>query len=160
MMETSDFLEMKIPAKTEYIAVVRLTVSGIANRMGFHYDDIEDIKVAVSEACTNAVEHGYDSSEDGYVTIGFGVYPDRLDVMVLDRGQSFNMEEVRQNLGPVDSDVSVEQLNEGGLGLFLIESLMDKVEINGDSGVVVMMTKMLHRDEVDNHVDRVSSSPQ
>lgn len=160
MVETSDFLEMKVPAKTEYIAVVRLTVSGVANRMGFSYDDIEDIKVAVSEACTNAVEHAYDTDEEGFMTVGFGVYPDRLDIMVLDRGQSFSMEDVRGSLGPVDSDMSVEQLNEGGLGLFLIESLMDKVEINGDSGVVVMMTKNLHRDEVDNHVDRISSSPQ
>ncbi|TLS34918.1 anti-sigma B factor RsbW [Pseudalkalibacillus caeni] len=157
---TSDFVEMKIPAEPEYVGVVRLTVSGIANRMGYSYDDIEDIKIAVSEACTNAVNHAYPEEEVGQVTVGFGVYEDRLEVMVLDRGKSFNFEEIQGKLGPVNSEKSIEQLNEGGLGLFLIESLMDKVEISGEDGVVVMMTKFLHRDGVEVDASKVSSSPQ
>ncbi|MGV3487465.1 MAG: anti-sigma B factor RsbW, partial [Tuberibacillus sp.] len=47
MMGASDTINLTIPAKPDYIGVVRLTISGIASRMGFLYDDIEDIKVAV-----------------------------------------------------------------------------------------------------------------
>ena len=50
---------MKIPAKAEYVAIIRLTMAGVANRMGFAYDDIEDMKIAISEACTNIVQHAY-----------------------------------------------------------------------------------------------------
>lgn len=87
-MEAFDFIEMKVPAKAEYVGVVRLSISGIANRMGFSYEEIEDLKVSISEAITNAVDHAYHDS-DGEVTIGFGVYDDRLEVMVADHGGSF-----------------------------------------------------------------------
>ncbi|MFS8513265.1 MAG: anti-sigma B factor RsbW, partial [Planifilum fulgidum] len=51
--QPKDMIELTIPAKADFVGVVRLAVSGIASRMGFSYDDIEDLKVAVAEACTN-----------------------------------------------------------------------------------------------------------
>lgn len=91
MKQNSDFLEMKVPAKAEYVGVVRLTVSGIANRMGFSYDEIEDIKVAVAEACTNVVTHAY-LEKSGYMIIGCRVFDHQLEIMVADSGQSFSYE--------------------------------------------------------------------
>ena len=44
-----DYIEIKIPAKPDYIGVIRLTLSGICNRIGYTYEEIEDIKIAVSE---------------------------------------------------------------------------------------------------------------
>lgn len=151
---SSDYIEMIIPSKPEYLGVVRLSVSGIANRMGYTYDEIEDIKVAVTEACTNVVHHAYEGHE-GQIKINFAVYKDRLEIIVIDQGQSFDVQAVTENKGPVNANVAIEQLNEGGLGLFLIEALMDKVEITGDSGVVVSMTKLLNRDGVRSDVSRV-----
>jgi len=55
MNQVMDYIEMKIPAKPDYVGVIRLTLSGIASRMGFTYEEIEDIKIAISEATTNAV---------------------------------------------------------------------------------------------------------
>lgn len=140
-MEAFDFIEMRFPAKAEYVGVIRLSISGIANRMGFSYDDIEDLKVAISEAVSNVVEHAYD--DVGEVTIGFGVYENRLEVMVADRGGSFNLQEVKKNIGPYKNIESISKLREGGFGLFLIKTLMDKVEINNKYGVIVLMTKHL-----------------
>ncbi|WP_026688725.1 anti-sigma B factor RsbW [Alteribacter aurantiacus] len=155
-----DFIEMKLPAKPEYVGVVRLTVSGIANRLGYSYDDIEDIKIAVAEACTNVVNHAYkeDASHEAAMTIGCGVYEDRIELMVADKGNSFDVDQLKQNLGPVNAEQPVEELKEGGLGLFLIETLMDKVEISGDSGVIIVMTKFLHRDGVERNGDGISTS--
>lgn len=157
-MNEFDFIEMKLPAKNEYVAVVRLSVSGIANRMGFSYEDIEDLKVAISEAMTNAAAHAYDNDEIGEVTVGFGIYPDRLEVMVADRGDSFDLEEVKKNIGPYKQNERIENLREGGFGLFLIDALMDKVEISNDYGVIVLMTKNLQSNEVAIDDDQISTT--
>ena len=143
-MEVFDFIEMRFPAKAEYVGVIRLSVSGIASRMGFSYEDIEDLKVSMSEAVSNVVSHAY--NDEGEVTIGFGVYDDRLEVMVADRGGSFDLQEIKDDIGPYDKETeTIGDLREGGFGLFLIKSLMDKVEINNKYGVIVLMTKYLER---------------
>ncbi|RKQ30935.1 anti-sigma B factor RsbW [Oceanobacillus halophilus] len=158
-MGNFDFIEMKIPAKAEYVGVIRLSLSGIASRMGFTYEDIEDLKIAVSEAITNAVTHAYQNDEEGEVSIGFGVYGNRLEIMVADNGDSFRLNEVEKELGPFDDTDSeeIESLREGGFGLFLIDALMDKVQINNKQGVMVLMTKYLHEIEVDLDDDQVST---
>ncbi|NGP46244.1 anti-sigma B factor RsbW [Bacillaceae bacterium SIJ1] len=158
MTRSHDSVEMKIPAKPEYVGVVRLTGSGVANRIGFNYEDIEDIKVALSEACTNAVHHAYESEENGEISVTFNVYSDRLEMMVADAGRHFDLEQIQKRLGPLDIDQqNIDNMNEGGLGLFLIDTLMDTVEVISDSGVVVQMTKYLKRDEVEERVDPISA---
>ncbi|TRM11373.1 anti-sigma B factor RsbW [Lentibacillus cibarius] len=157
-MEDFDFIEMKVPAKAEYVGIVRLSISGIANRIGFTYEDIEDLKVAVSEAITNAVEHAYSEEDGGEVSIGFGVYDDRLEIMVADHGGSFDLNEVKGGIGPYEGLESIENLREGGFGLFLIDTLMDRVEINNTFGVIVLMTKYLHETEVGLDDDRISTT--
>lgn len=152
----ADHIQMSIPAKPEYVGVVRLTVSGVANRLGFTYDEIEDMKIAVAEACTNVVDHAY--QEGGTMNVSFYLYPNRMEIIVADRGQSFDVDNLRDRLGPVDSTKPVGDLKEGGLGLFLINTLMDKVEINDESGVVLMMTKFLQGDGVEHNVSGVSSA--
>lgn len=156
-MENFDFIKMTIPSKAEYIGVVRLTMSGIANRMGFNYEDIEDLKVAISEAITNAVTHAYDEEELGEITLGFGVHEDKLEVMVADHGVSFNINEVREEIGPFTEDESVEDMREGGFGLFLINALMDKVEIHNNQGIIVIMTKYLNETGVALDDDQIST---
>src|SRR5699024_282851 len=99
-MEPFDFIELKIPAKAEYVGVLRLSMSGIASRMGFSYEAIEDLKVALSEAATNVVAHAYEKKEKGERTLGFGIYEDRLEVMVSDQGDSFSFEEIKDRIGP------------------------------------------------------------
>lgn len=157
MKEQHDLIEMKIPAKAEYIGVIRLTVSGLASRVGFSYDDIEDLKVAVSEAATNAVNHAYSDGEEGEVALAFSIYEDRLEIVVADNGKSFDAEEARLRLGPYDGSKPIATLTEGGLGLFLIDTLMDEVQISNSAGVVVRMTKYLQRDGVDHHVGTPTS---
>jgi serine/threonine-protein kinase RsbW len=156
MKQAYDFVEMKIPAKPEYVAIVRLTLSGVANRMGFSYDDIEDMKIAISEACTNAVQHAY-KEEGGEVVVGFGLFDDRLEIMVADRGVSFNFEQLKQNIGPYEPSQEVELLPEGGLGLYLINTLMDDVKMTQSQGSTVLMTKYVQREQVESDENPVST---
>ncbi len=154
-MEQHDRIHVELPAKPEYVSIARLTVSGVANRLGFAYDDIEDIKIAVAEACTNVVEHAY--SEGGSIYLACYIYDDRIQVVVADQGKSFDIQDVESRLGPVDGQKPVGDLKEGGLGLFLISSLMDKVEINEDNGVMLVVTKYLYESGVEESVDGISS---
>lgn len=148
---------MTFPAKPEYVGVVRLVVSGIANRMGYTYDEIEDIKIAVSEACGNAVQHAYEDQE-GEVKLTCGVHEDRLEMTIEDSGKTF-ADDVKRQSAPVEATAEIESLHEGGLGLFLIEALMDDVSISKDNGVKVTMTKLLNRDEVDQSASKISTTP-
>ncbi|MFC5714067.1 anti-sigma B factor RsbW [Thalassorhabdus alkalitolerans] len=156
MKKASDYIEMKVPAKPEYVGVIRLTVSGLANRMGYTYDDIEDIKIAVAEACTNVVDHAY--KEGGEMMLICSAEEDRIEFIVSDQGQSFSVEDLKKQLGPIDATKPVGELKEGGLGLFLIDTLMDKVEISGEDGVAIVMTKFLQRDGVEQNVDGITTS--
>jgi len=153
-MEPFDFIEMKVPAKPEYVGVIRLTISGIASRMGFSYDAIEDLKIAISEAASNVVSHAYEKKGHGELTLGFGVYDDRLEIMVSDQGESFSFAEIKNRIGPVnkkEESKPISQMREGGFGLYLMNALMDKVEINNEYGVIVLMTKYLDETEVEQN---------
>jgi len=153
-------VEMTIPAKPEFVGVVRLTVSGIANRLGFNFEEIEDIKVAISEAITNTVQHAYKEDRDGDVKIGFSLYEDRLETVVVDCGeQDLNLKEKLPLKEKRQQCKSVKELKEGGFGLYLIDALMDKVEIVSDSGVMVIMTKLLKKNEVVRNDDQISTKP-
>lgn len=139
-MKEFDLIEMKLPAKADYVGVIRLSVSGIAQRMGFTFDDIEDIKVSISEAVSNVVKHAY-TTDQGEVSIRFKIYEDRLEIIVADAGASFDFEDIRKKIGPYQSSEPIETLREGGLGLFLIKQLMDDVQLDNENGVCILMTK-------------------
>lgn len=157
MNQPFDYVEMKIPAKPEFVGVIRLTLSGIANRIGFSYDEIEDLKIAVSEACTNAVQHAYHVKESGKVVVGFALYKNRLEIVVADQGQSFDFKQERKKIGPYKKNESVEYMREGGLGLYLIETLMDEVRIHQNDGVKVFMTKYLEGEKVETDAETIST---
>ncbi len=139
-------IELTLPAEEEYIGIARLLISGVANRAGFAYDEIEDIKLAVAEACTNSVRHAYEEGHQGTYAIRCTILDDRLVIQVIDSGKSFD--ETSIHLAPLDTSKEIEELSEGGLGLYLIHTLMDHVKISTEDGVIVEMTKYVQRDEV------------
>ncbi|MGD8192625.1 anti-sigma B factor RsbW [Brevibacillus ginsengisoli] len=147
-------IELTLPADVEFIGIARLLMSGVANRMGFAYDEIEDIKLAVAEACTNSVRHAYEGGQTGTFTITSTLHEDRLVVQVSDKGKSFDASQIK--MAPLDPTKELEELTEGGLGLYLIHTLMDQVEIRSDDGILIEMVKYVQRDEV-AYVDNESS---
>lgn len=126
-------IRMEIVSNPQYVSVVRLTTSGIANKIGFCLEDIEDIKVAVSEACTNAIKHSLDDK----FYVEYTIFKDGLTIEIIDNGKGYNVDSVDKP--------NLEQLKESGLGLFIIQSLMDDVKIKSDinNGTSVIMTKYL-----------------
>jgi serine/threonine-protein kinase RsbW len=155
-MQPYDYVEIRVPAKAQYIGIARLTISGLASRLGFNYDEIEDLKIATSEAVTNAVQHAYQDKE-GEVVVGCALFEDKIEIMIADHGESFNYEETKKDIGPYNELEEVEFLREGGLGLYLMETLMDEVKVHHEEGVTVFMTKYLGEEQVDKDVKTVTS---
>lgn len=155
-MDKFDYIEVKFPAKPQYVSVIRLMVSGLATRVGFSYDEIEDMKIAVSEAVTNVVHHAYDVAEAGEIAMGCALFGDKIEIMIADYGNGFNFEEIKRNTGPYADNENVALLREGGLGLFLMETLMDEVRVTNEvAGVTVFMTKYVAREQVKRNVQRI-----
>jgi serine/threonine-protein kinase RsbW len=112
-------VRLTIPAKAEYITLGRLALTGITRlRPDFPDDVLGDMKLALTEACTNSVRHAYGGGA-GTVEIVYELYPDRLAVEVQDRGEGFTPS------GRNDDG----ELSEGGLGIAIIEALSDEFEI-------------------------------
>ncbi|WP_186299203.1 anti-sigma B factor RsbW [Staphylococcus pettenkoferi] len=159
MQSKQDYIEMCLPASAEYVSLIRLTLSGVFTRAGTSYDDIEDAKIAVSEAVTNAVKHAYhDKEQQGMINLGYEIFDDKIKIVISDQGESFNYEEAKEQLGPYQENENIDYLREGGLGLFLIESLMDEVSVDKESGVTISMTKYLNKEQVRNNDERVEIS--
>ena len=155
----NDYIEMKLPASAEYVSLIRLTLSGVFTRAGASYDDIEDSKIAVSEAVTNAVKHAYKHSEqNGMINICFELFDDKIKIIISDQGESFDYESTKSKLGPYQENENIDFLREGGLGLFLIESLMDEVKVSKESGVAISMIKYIKKEQVPNNDERVEIS--
>lgn len=130
---TYETIKMEITANPEYVSIIRLTTSGIANKVGFCIDDIEDLKVAISEACTNAIKHSLD---DRFVII-YSMIENGLTIEIIDNGKGYDRSAV--------SEPDIDNLKESGMGLFIIESLMDEVIVESQEGkgTSIKMTKYL-----------------
>lgn len=130
---TCETIKMEITANPEYVSIIRLTTSGIANKVGFCVDDIEDLKVAISEACTNAIKH---SLKDRF-TIIYSMIENGLTIEIIDNGKGYDRSVV--------SEPDIDNLKESGMGLFIIESLMDEVIVESQEGkgTSIKMTKYL-----------------
>ncbi len=137
-------VELLIPCDPQYLSVVRLVVAGIGGRAGLTIDDIDDLKVAVSEACTNTIDHAFADGEGApqpaTIMIRFAPRQGELRIEVEDVGQGFDPDRV-----PVRPDQPPSL--EGGLGLYLIHQLTDSVEVQSapGSGTKVIMTKRAAR---------------
>jgi serine/threonine-protein kinase RsbW len=117
-------IRLTIPAKPEYITLGRLALTGIARLRAepLPAEVLGDLKLALTEACTNSVRHAYAGGE-GMVEILYELHRDRLVVEVCDQGEGF--EPPAEPASALDSD----ELSEGGLGIAIIEALADEFEI-------------------------------
>lgn len=131
-------LQLDLPAKPEFVAIARLMIASLASgRRALSADRVADLKLAVSEACTNAIESYGGAGEDNRVWIGWRETPDALEVWIRDAGKGFDPDRLMQPPPVTDP----ERLNfERGLGIPLMRTLMDEVQFSPTAaGTVVRM---------------------
>ncbi|MCH8567172.1 MAG: ATP-binding protein [Balneolales bacterium] len=131
---------MDVSAMTENLQSVRDFVVSHARKHGFPDSETEEIRLAVDEAMTNVIKHAYeyDSSKRIYVSVGSD--HENFWVAIQDTGQAFDISNY------IEPDVAerVRQRKKGGVGVYLIKKLMDKVEYStGRTGNEIRLIKKL-----------------
>lgn len=111
--QSSD-VRLNLPARPENVAVVRHVLGAFAEALHLPIEIVEDMRLAVTEACTNVVRHAYDGADPGSLEIIIRPQGDVLDVIVSDHGRG---------IGPSPDTAGP------GLGLPLIAALVDSLEI-------------------------------
>lgn len=124
-------IELEIPARPEFVGLARLVVSSLASsRRDIPDDRIDDLKLAVSEACTNAIEAHLDAGREDRVVVRWREGDGHLEVQVRDQGEGFDPESLPEHPPVTDP----ERLNfERGLGIPLIRTLVDEVQFDASA---------------------------
>ena len=119
-------IELRLPSRLGYEKVAMDTASSLARRMGFDAERIEALRTAVSEAVTNAIEHGNERDSTMKVMVVLTARPDGLVVSVADQGRK-QLDQDKTRTTPRIED-SLQKKDKGGWGIWLIRELVDEVE--------------------------------
>jgi anti-sigma regulatory factor (Ser/Thr protein kinase) len=114
-------MRLVLPARAENVAVVRQALNGVAEGLALEAFTLTDIKIAVSEACTNVVLHAYPDGEGPLLVDAWAADGEELVVVVRDQGSGFTPAARTESAGL-------------GLGLALIASLSKEVHIGSEPG--------------------------
>ena len=125
-------VELKIPSELGYEKIAREAVATVARRLGFTDERIADIKLAVSEACTNAICYGSQEDSQTKIVIVLTTDDEKLDITIKDPGLG----------GLPPQEVTTPNIHKmvrgearyGGMGLYIIQELMDKAEFLPNNG--------------------------
>jgi len=124
MDDPRKYYEIQLPSILGSEKLAMATAADLARSMGFDEDRIEDLKTAVAEACINAMEHGNKLDETLPVGVILSSGQDSLEVRVVDTGQG---PQQRPAVPDIDQKMHEEE-HARGMGMFLIESLVDEAE--------------------------------
>jgi serine/threonine-protein kinase RsbW len=116
-------IRLTIPAKAEYITLCRLALAGLSPLGRFSGEVLADLKLALTEACSNSVRHAYEQNGGGVVDITYELHGDRVVIEVCDEGKGFIPE----------THARGDELSESGLGIAIIRALADELEL-GERG--------------------------
>jgi serine/threonine-protein kinase RsbW len=134
--ERGGIVALTVPARAEFIALGRLALTGLARTRVLSAEIVADLKLALTEACSNSVRHAYDEGREGVVEILYELSEDRIAIQVTDDGSGFDPKILKR---------AQEELDEGGLGIAIIRALTDELEIGArpEGGSRLRFTKYL-----------------
>lgn len=135
---------LSIPSDPAFERVVRASAAELGDTLGFEAERIEDLKLAVSEAVNNAIDHGSRRQAHLPVDVSFSVTGDHLEVRVIDHGTG--VERIDWSRRVVEED----NLDAGmlrGFGMYLISSLVDHCEVTSSAEGTVMTLRLLRKAE-------------
>jgi serine/threonine-protein kinase RsbW len=130
-----ELVELRVPATPEWVALARLAAATVANRLRFSLEEIEDVKLAVAEACTAVIQH---QGHGEFIELTCEALVDSLRVRVHDSGR-------HGAHVAAPAAMNFEEARIAGLGIFLIRTLMDEVsyDVHPQLGTDLLMVKRL-----------------
>ena len=130
MNRTKNSDKLIVKSRTENLSEIRDFISGSALQAGLSEDVIENIILAVDEACTNIIKHAYNSFPDGEIVIKVESDDKKFSITIIDYGNSFDPDVVPEP----DLRKSYNEGRVGGLGMYLMKRLMDDVKYTSVPG--------------------------
>jgi serine/threonine-protein kinase RsbW len=142
MKKRTQKYKLKIPSITENLQLIREFIIKVAEKAGFDQERQEQIALAVDEACTNVIKHAHKFDARRLIDIQILVDAQKISITITDRGRGFNAAKLKDP----DLQKYARESRHGGLGIYLIKTLMDEVQFDFDPGVKnqVLLTKYLH----------------
>jgi len=132
---------LKIPSITENLQMIREFVLKIATKAGFKEETQEQIALAVDEACTNVIKHAHHHDAQRLIDIQIQTDTNKMKIIITDKGRGFDITKLK------DPNVKqfIKESRHGGLGIYLIKTLMDEVDYEFKPGIKnqVQLTKYL-----------------
>ena len=143
-----NFMKMEIKALLENVAGVRVAVSSFISNLDITIDELMDVKTAVSEGVTNAIEHGYYKILDDNSTVIVNMYIssndyDEIKIEIIDMG--IGIDDIELVTTPTYT--SKPELEHAGMGFTIMETFMDEISIDSskDSGTTITLLKRLKK---------------
>lgn len=127
-MREKNWMTVEFSSRIENVAFARVAVASFAAQLDFTLDDLEEIKVVVSEAVTNSIVHGYDGSPHHTVRVTVVLEQNAVEIVVEDSGKG--IEDVKKAMEPAYT-TDPERM---GLGFVFMQSFSDFLEVSSGPG--------------------------
>lgn len=146
-------LVLEMLSQARFLAAARTMVGALAQRLGFNEIHSGQISLAVDEALCNIINHGYEKRDDGRIWLRVWVHENHtpgLQIVIEDNARQVDPEAIRSR--------NLEDIRPGGLGVYLINEIMDEVryERRETEGMRLTMFKALPQDDSAEHSESVS----
>lgn len=129
-------------AELESLSIFREFIAESCAKYEIPSDTVHDLKLAVDEACTNIIQHGYKGMIPGSIILSFRIKQDRILVQITDFGHIFEP----VNVPKPNIEAALEDRELGGLGLYLIYQTMDNIDYKcSEEGNVLTFTKYINK---------------
>lgn len=138
---SENYIRLEFSSLPENVALARVLISSLAAQLDTTLSDLEEIKVAVSEAVSNAIIHGYQNNSTGIVCVIANINNGVLEIVIEDNG--IGIEDIEQAMAPTFS-TDPERM---GLGFVFMQSFMDNVRVSSNIGKgtkVILQKKLIN----------------
>lgn len=134
-------IELHLTSDPPLLSVMRAAVTKVCEIAGFDNMETSKIILALDEACSNVIRHAYKGKSGQSIVITCKIKPTRLEFILDDEGEPADLEKIKSR--------PLNEVRPGGLGVYLITSVMDKVKyMNGDErGNRLYMYKLRPKDK-------------
>lgn len=147
-MKEINKMKIEIKANLDNVAIIRVALSSFISTLDITIDELMDIKTAISEAVTNAIEHAYpdEKKEEALVLVSAYIYSDEEDIVKVEiEDTGIGIEDIDTAMLPTYT--SKPELEHAGMGFTIMETFMDEILIdsNKDEGTKITLTKKIKK---------------
>lgn len=139
-----NYIKIEFKAKLENLATIRVAITSFLSTLNIHFDELMDIKTALSEGISNAIDHAYTEDEEGIIIVEAYIYDyQKICIKIIDYGKG--IEDITLAMTPAYT--SKPETEHAGMGFTIMESFMDEVIIDSkiNEGTTITLSKTIRK---------------